>query len=239
MPRNPFGSEHAAVYEAMYRAKGKDWNSEAKTVVRLARALNPAAAALLDVGCGTGAHLEEFVKLFDTVAGLDASSDMLRHARHRLPTIDLHTADMRSFDLGRSFDVVTCLFTSIAYLGTEDELRRAVRAMVRHLSPSGVVLVEPWWSPEHFIDGYLGADIARTSERVISRVSRTTAEGGRAVMDVEWTVGDHSGLRRFAETEVFSMFSHDTYRRAFQSAGCTVAYDAGFGAYGLFVAQRG
>ena len=46
---------------------------------------------------------------------------MLGIARHRLPGVPLHLADMRDFDLPERFDAVTCLFSSIGYLTTDDQ----------------------------------------------------------------------------------------------------------------------
>ena len=56
----------------------------------------------------------------------------------------LEVADMTSFDLGRRFDVVTCLFSSIGYVGTAERLDQAIATMAAHLEPGGTLIVEPW-----------------------------------------------------------------------------------------------
>jgi len=50
---------------------------------------NPNARTLLDVACGTGAHLVHFNNLY-AVEGLDLSPDLLAIAAQRLPDIVLH-----------------------------------------------------------------------------------------------------------------------------------------------------
>ena len=46
---------------------------------------------------------------------------------------------LREFDdLGRTFDAVVCLFSSIGYVGTEERLRAAIGSMARHAAPGGM-----------------------------------------------------------------------------------------------------
>ena len=72
---------------------------------------------LLDVACGTGLHLS-YLKQHFQVEGLDLDERLLAIARQRNPGIPLHHADMTAFNLGRTFDVVICLFSDIGYVKT-------------------------------------------------------------------------------------------------------------------------
>ena len=68
----------------------------------------------LDVACGTGALLNAH----DTDAycmGIDISLAMIEVARSK-SAVDYKVADMRHFDLGRTFDLVTCTFDSVNHL---------------------------------------------------------------------------------------------------------------------------
>lgn len=68
-----------------------------------------------------------------------------------MPNIPLHEADMRTFDLGRTFDVVTCLFSSIGYFTELDDMQAAIGNMASHLAPGGVLIVEPWIHPDGWV----------------------------------------------------------------------------------------
>ncbi|MEV0666831.1 class I SAM-dependent methyltransferase [Actinomadura luteofluorescens] len=234
-----FGPEHAEVYELTYRHRGKDWGEEAAEVTRRIRAHRPRARSLLDVACGTGAHLEAFRAGFDHVEGLEISRAMRERAVRRLPGVTVHDGDMRGFDLGRAFDAVTCLYTAIAYLPTVAAMRAAVRAMAAHLVPGGVLVIEPWWPPERFIEGFVGADLVRDGDTVVARVSHSTRRDRAAHMDVRWTVGRPAGIRAFRTVETFTMFTAAEFQAAFQDSGCDVEHEeTGLNGYGLFVGVR-
>ncbi|MEV3925642.1 class I SAM-dependent methyltransferase [Actinomadura coerulea] len=234
-----FGPQHAEVYELTYRHRGKDWGEEAAAVARRVRARRPGARSLLDVACGTGAHLEAFRSGFDHVEGLELSRAMRERAVRRLPGVAVHGGDMRDFALGRAFDAVTCLYTAIAYLPTVAAMRAAVRTMAGHLVPGGVLVVEPWWPPERFIEGYVGADLVRDGDTVVARVSHSIRRDRAALMDVRWLVGRPTGVSEFRTLEAFTMFTADEFTAAFEDAGCGVEHEeTGLNGYGLFVGVR-
>ena len=54
---------------------------------------------------------------------------------------------MRSFALGRRFDVVTCLFGSLGYVESYGELATTIGNLRDHVEPGGLIVVEPWLSP--------------------------------------------------------------------------------------------
>ena len=234
-----FGPQHADVYEATYRGRGKDWEGEAADVARVIRELRPGALSLLDVGCGTGAHLETFHKAFAAVEGVEIAEPMRERARRRLPGVTVHDADMRQLSLGRTFDAVTCLFTAINFLSGVEDMRAAVASMARHLAPGGVLVVEPWWFPETFIDGYVGGDLVRDDGRVVARVSRSVRQGNATRMEERWVVADASGFHTFDEVGFLALFAREDYVAAFEAAGCSVEYrDGWLTGRGLFVGVK-
>jgi SAM-dependent methyltransferase len=219
-----FGPDHAGVYELIYRSRGKDCAAEARDVADRIRRLRPGARSLLDVGCGTGLHLEAFRTLFDQVEGLEVAPAMRERALRRLPGVTIHPDDMRSFQLGRTFDAVVSL-SAVGYVDTVEELRAAIARMADHLVPGGVLVVEPWWLADKYVDRYVGSDHVRDGDRVLARVSHTERRDGAAHMEARWVVGDRTGLRSFALTEAFRLFSREDYMDAFERAGCAARYE--------------
>jgi dTDP-3-amino-3,4,6-trideoxy-alpha-D-glucopyranose N,N-dimethyltransferase len=234
-----YSRQHAEIYDFVFRSRGKDWSAEADHVTELVRSRFPEAGSLLDVACGTGAHLETFDKHFDHTAGLEISAPMREIAELRVPWIEVHAGDMRDFDLGRSFDAVCCLFCAIGYMRTTEELDAAIGCMARHLVRGGVMVVEPWWFPERSIDGYIAGDLAQEEGRVVARVTHSTRQGRATRMEVRYVVADANGIRQFTELEIVSLFTRDEYEAAFAGAGCRVEYlEGGLTGRGLFVGTR-
>jgi dTDP-3-amino-3,4,6-trideoxy-alpha-D-glucopyranose N,N-dimethyltransferase len=219
-----YSAELADVYEQIYRSRGKDWTAEAVLVDEVVRRHRPAARTLLDVACGTGAHLEALSSRFGHVEGLELAEPMRERATLRLPGVRIHPGDMRDFDLHTTFDAITCMFCSIAYLETVSEMRAAIGCMARHLSPGAVLVVEPWWFPEQFIEGYVAGDLARVEGRTVTRISHSTLDGRATRMEVRFMVGDESGIREFVEIDRLTLFTREEYESAFRDAGCSVEF---------------
>ncbi|GAB2898085.1 class I SAM-dependent methyltransferase [Streptomyces mayteni] len=237
-----YGSDTASVYHDFYRERnGKSYAAEARHVARLVRERRPGAASLLDVACGTGSHLETLVEEFERVAGLELSEAMLDVARPLLPGVPLHQGDMRDFDLGRRFDAVVCMHSSIGYVGDESALRRTLARLAAHLEPGGVLVIEPWWSPGTFLDRHVAGDVLTVGGQTISRVSHTVRTGDRTRMEVHWVVADpEHGPRHTVEAHVLTLFEPAEYLAAFEAAGCTVErLESDWSRLGLLVGVRG
>lgn len=221
-----YGPEFAEIYDHVYTLRGKDYPAETKYVTEQIRGRLPEASSLLDVACGTGGHLRYFDELFQHVEGVEISEAMLSVARDRMPGIPLHQGDMRAFDVGRTFDALVCMFAAVAHQSA-DELAGTLRCFARHLRPGGVVVVEPWWFPETFLDGYVAADVLTPDHRTISRVSHTRLQDGASHMDVHYVVADAGGARHFVESYVHQLFSRELYERTLREAGFTTEYIEG------------
>jgi dTDP-3-amino-3,4,6-trideoxy-alpha-D-glucopyranose N,N-dimethyltransferase len=234
-----YSPDLAEVYETIYRSRGKDWAAEAADIARLAREIKPDADSLLDVACGTGAHLGPYSSLFSVAEGLEIAEPMRAVAARRWPDVTVHEGDMRNFSLGRRYDVVCCMFCAIGYLETVDDMHAAVAAMARHLTDDGVLIIEPWWMPEQFIEGFVAGDLAREEGRTVARISHSTLVGRATRMEVKFLVGEPDGIRTFTEIDMLTLFTREEYEKAFANAGCAVEFRPGPPTgRGLFVGGR-
>ncbi|MEU8775804.1 class I SAM-dependent methyltransferase [Streptomyces sp. NPDC048606] len=236
-----YGKEFADIYVSFYEGTGKDYAAEAKEVRRLVTERFPDAASLLDVACGTGPHLRAFRDLFAHVEGVELADGMVEVAREKLPEVPVHQGDMRDFDLGRTFDVVTCMFSSIGHVDSVAGLEATLERFAAHLEPGGVIVIEPWWFPETFLDGHVAGATITDSGRAVARLSRTTRNGRETRVTVHFAVADpDTGIHHFTDDYPLRLFDRAEYEAAFRSAGCTVEYLAESGALGrgLFVGRR-
>ena len=124
---------------AVYDAQRTRAFFEAGWLRRFARAL-PEGGRVLDLGCGTGRPLAGWlIGEGFKVTGADFSPSMLELARERWPDGDWRLADMRSLDLGESFDGILG-WDSFFHL-TQDEQRACLPRLAEHLLPSGALMV--------------------------------------------------------------------------------------------------
>ena len=233
-----YDGEFAEIYDLVHAGRGKDYAREATSVAALVRERCPQADSLLDVACGTGAHLQEFALKFTHVAGLELIADMASIATRRVPDAQIAVGDMRDFALGRRFAAITCMFSSIGHLADQDELDAAFACFAAHTEPGGVCVVEPWWFPEAFLDGYVSADVVRSGDRSIALLSHSVEKEGVAVMDVHYVLADPAGgVRHLAEQHHITLHPREAYEAAAESAGYRVRYlEGGPSGRGLFVA---
>jgi SAM-dependent methyltransferase len=215
-------SRSASLYDAVY-ASIRDYPREAAELDRLIQERSPGARTLLDVACGTGAHLEHLAGY--EAEGLDLDPEMLAVARERLPKVAFHEGDMVDFDLGKRFDAVVCMFSSIGYVRSEERLRSAIAAMAHHLELGGVLVVEPWLSPEVWVDRHVGAVFVDEPELKIARMNVGQREGDVSIFEFEYLVGTPNGLERFNERHELGLFTVEQYLEAFRAAGLEADHD--------------
>lgn len=216
----------AGWYDVIYDARGKDYDTEADTLLAAASEFGARLRSLLDVACGTGRHLAAFDRHVDEVVGLDRSPEMLAVAAGRVgPDVVLVEGDQRDFDLGRRFDVVTCLFSSIGYVADADELDVAIASIARHVAPGGVLLVEPFLTPELVEEGGRRDVLtAETAEGVIARVGSSRRDGDVLVVDFAWAVATPAGVSTTEERHRLALFTRERYLLAVERAGLEASW---------------
>jgi SAM-dependent methyltransferase len=203
-----------------------DYPGHAAVVERIIRERNPGAESLLDVACGTGKHLEIWRESF-RVEGVDIDPAMIEVARSRLPEVPLHLGDFTDFDLGSTFDAVTCLFSSIGYAHTEERLDAAIAAMAGHLAPGGVLVVEPWLMPDIIRQPWIRLHTAEGDDWVMARTSRMQYDPDAGYSDMEFTyiVTTPEGSETFTERHVMGVFPPERLVESAERAGLVAEFD--------------
>lgn len=215
-------SKSARFYDAIYSFK--DYASESTAVRDMIVERKPDAKTLLDVACGTGLHMEHLTERFD-VEGLDLDADLLAVAKERLPDAPLHVGDMRDFDLGKTFDAVTCLFSAIGYVRSEDELRAAFDRMASHLAPGGVLVVEGWIGPDDWDEDHIGSLYVDEPDLKIARMNLATTRDRFSVVDFHYLVATPDEISHFTELHELYLFTPEEYTAAMEAAGFSIERD--------------
>lgn len=119
---------------------------------------------ILDLGCGTGEHLDLLRKEGFKCTGVDASKDMIFHARQRNgPGVQYKVCDMRDINYIDTYDMIICLFGSFNYMLTDKDVDTVMYNTYKALKPGGLAVFEIWNAyPLH-----------RIEEKKLSHISTT------------------------------------------------------------------
>ncbi len=221
----------AEIYDLLNQRK--NYAVEAAAVRDLIRGHNPDAATLLDVGCGTGEHLRYLRASFE-VTGVDISPSMVEQARRKLPGVQVWCADVCDLRLGRTFDAVTCLFSSIAFVGGPERVTAAIARMGEHLAKGGVLVVVPWLGPDAWQQAPPEAGTARDGDRVLDYRWESRRIGRMVQMDLRVRVNTEEVVCE--EHELF-LISPEEYANAFAAAGLQAELVPAAGGRGVWVGR--
>ena len=229
-------------YDTLYAVK--DYAREAHLLRDRLSRLDPSLHTVLDIACGTGVH-DEYLCRFYEVDGLDLRPEFLDAARRRNASGRYHVGDMRDFRLDRLYDVALCLFSSIGYARTRAELVRTLRCFRDHLTPRGIVVVEPWLTPEVWESPSVRWDHGGAGVDSIVRMTHSShREEGTdsiSVMEFHYLVGSAQGVEYSRETHEMGLYSKRQMESALVEAGFSdVHHDPdGLTGRGLYVARVG
>lgn len=234
-------------YEALYT--GKSYQHEIGLVdVVIDRKLGVAKPGkklpprrVLEIGCGPGLRLSVLTQWRGKYLpeGLDRDLAMLSLAARRLTDVPLHHGDMRDFDLGIQYDAVLCLFGMIGHMENVDEMVEALTCMRKHLNPNGVLLLEPWLTPDLARNRFLRADSAKRVGLEVQRMNFTRVVGNKSILSVHYLIGDQNGVRHVQELSELTLFTEEEYREALKRAGYGDVILEAYGPQGrgLYIAQ--
>lgn len=130
----------------LYERRAADWDAarargkflEKPILDRLVAGL-PSGGAVLDVGCGAGAPIAEYlIERGLSVTGIDSSPSLIARCRERYPQGEWIVADMRRLALGRAFDGLIA-WHSLFHLTPGDQ-RAMLAVLAAHAAPGAHLL---------------------------------------------------------------------------------------------------
>jgi SAM-dependent methyltransferase len=229
-------SETADFYDLLYSFK--NYSEEAKKIKDLIRREHPGARTILDVACGTAEHAKLLIDDFN-VDGIDLDPRFIEIAQAKVPAGRFSVADMRSFELSRRYDVVQCLFSSIGYLLTPQDILSAFRCFRRHLNPGGIILIEPWLTPDAYKTGRPHMLVAERPDIKICRMNSCQLEGNVSILHFHYLICTAKGVRHCEEIHRLAMFTVEQLTGFFREAGLAATFDpVGLFGRGLFIARE-
>lgn len=133
-----------------YDYEFKDRTADVKFYVDQYLQITQNQGSILELGVGTGRIAIKAAKKGAKLTGLDIHKGMLAaadHHRKQLPAskqnhLQLIQGDMRSFDLGQSFDLITVPFNAFQHLYTIADVKACLQTIKKHLKPNGQLIFD-------------------------------------------------------------------------------------------------
>lgn len=172
-----------AVYQRQAEAYDRERNRSLFERPWLERATQDVSAggSVLDLGCGAGAPIGEWLaEQGFALTGADFSDNMLSLFSARLPQARTVQADMRQLKLDQTFEAIIG-WGSFFHL-TPDEQRVAVPSIARHLAPGGRLLLTVGPS-EGEVTGRVGRDTIYSASLSLAEYTSLLQSGGASVED--------------------------------------------------------
>lgn len=155
---------------------------------------------LIDVACGTGGHAELLSKAGFEVYAVDLNDGMLRLIKKNLPKAKVFQQDMRQLQLPVQADVLICMYNSINYNYSYDELTHTFQRFYDHLKPGGVLIFDTAFMKHTWKPGPLNVETITTPEFEVARINKSHKKRSFGIVDIVFVIFE-KGRKRIVETQ--------------------------------------
>ncbi len=232
-------SKSAILYDKIYNSL-KDYSQECRNIHSLLQKEHNSARTLLDVACGSGEHARILKNQFGyKIDGIDLDADLIAIAKGKNPHGTFCQGDMTDFMMGETYDVVMCLFSSIGYVKTLENVVASLHRFKEHLKEDGVIIIEPWFQPGALTPGKIFLDTVQDKELSVARMAYNHVKNRISTLHFEYLIGTPGKISHEVETHELGLFTIDEMKECFQSVGLRVDYDEeGLTGRGLYISRK-
>jgi ubiquinone/menaquinone biosynthesis C-methylase UbiE len=185
--------EHASLYDLFYSEKDYKKESEFINELIIEHGANN-TRTVLEIACGTGNHAFELEKYGYKITAIDYSKSMIEQAAIKKAKngsgVHFSIGDMKEIKFEKaSFDNVICLFDSIGYVRTNENLRRVLTGVYDVLSDNGIFIFE-FWHAAAMLQSYDPVRVKRwkLGDSDILRISETSLDLKSQSCDVCYSI---------------------------------------------------
>jgi 2-polyprenyl-3-methyl-5-hydroxy-6-metoxy-1,4-benzoquinol methylase len=135
-----YKNKMAAIYDLIH--ENKDYKSEVDFLDHIYSRINPKNKEVLDIGCGTGKHLEVFKEYGYNINGVDPSEDMINEAKKRLG-MDVNLICGSADDVEGKFNLVVSMFNVVNHItGEYENLENFFKSASKKLNKKGLFIFD-------------------------------------------------------------------------------------------------
>jgi len=223
MTKQLLHNQLARYYDRVYSFK--DYLDESVRLQNLIiKYLETGGNSLLDVACGTGLHLKHLKDDF-SCTGVDISKNILKIAKKNVKEVTFKEADMKTLRLGKQFDVIICLLSSIGYVKTVASLEKTIQNFSKHLKKGGLALIEPSHTKSAYVNGEPRITVYNGKDAKIARVNVTKIRQATAVLNMHMLIAERGkDAKYFVDRHELGLFGINNTLRIMQAEGLKSKY---------------
>jgi SAM-dependent methyltransferase len=176
----------------------------------------------LDLACGTGNLTECLAPYFSEAYGVDLSCDMLTVAssKENLRNVLFINQDISDFNIGKSFDLITCSLDSVNYLLDKRKVKSLFRNVYNHLSDGGTFVFDI--NTPYKLSHILGTNTFTYEDENICYIWDNYYEKDKLFMNLTFFVRDGNYYKRFSEEHIERSYSTEFIDKSLGEASLKV-----------------
>jgi ubiquinone/menaquinone biosynthesis C-methylase UbiE len=220
-------SKFASYYDAIYD-EICDYEKDVELFLKIARIHLPEKpGSVIDLGCGTGKHLEIFDKKGLEVAGMDLSEEMITLAKQRFKEkgkkIMLQSGNMKDLEIEKTFDMATSFFGSYGYLTDEKD---AISLFANVKDKEIKLLIFEFWQTNQVIDNIKSWEkVKLDEEKELIRISQSFFDKEKSILKVNFEfiiISSNEIVDRFTEEHYIKTYTFESITKLITEGGCKV-----------------
>jgi SAM-dependent methyltransferase len=116
---------------------------------------------------------------------------MIELAQEKVKDVEFKIGDMKNLELGEQFDIIICMFSSIGYNLSYDDLETTFRNFHKHLRSGGIVVFDTWFHKRGWIEGYMNTHTIVEDNLQLARITQSCSKGNIGNFNMVFIVKDH------------------------------------------------
>lgn len=96
---------------------------------------------VLDIGCGTGKHMNVLENLGYIVNGVDISPNMIKVAKTRVKG-NIYNKNVLNLKLDEKYNAIILMKSVLNHLNSYDEFEKSIKNILSHLEKNGIAIID-------------------------------------------------------------------------------------------------
>ena len=188
---NQFGSVYSKYYDLLY--KDKNYKLEIEYVLKILNNNNfKDFSSLLDLGCGTGKHLNLLSPSFQKCTGIDISHGMIDRAiseSKNINNIDYMVSDISNYNIEERYSCIVSLFHVFSYLVTDLQVNAFFENASKH-SKKGAFLFFDYYNHDGLMNDRPSnrVKVVENEEIKVYREAKPSLDISKRILTIEFDI---------------------------------------------------